>query len=114
MKVLSVSSSVRTLGSRPDESSASVTILRSVPDWTWRGETLTAISHGSSGRSRFQALTWRHASPATHSPIGTMSPVSSAIGMKSSGRTRPRVGSIQRISASVPMKRPRCKSMMGW
>ena len=67
-----------------------------------------------SGRSRFQALTWRHASPATHSPIGTMSPVSSAIGMKSSGRTRPRVGSIQRISASVPMKCPRCKSMMGW
>ncbi|MGA9077113.1 MAG: hypothetical protein WB383_02105 [Acidimicrobiales bacterium] len=74
-----------------------------------------AISHGASlARSRFQALAWRQASPITHSPIGTMSPVSSAIGMNSSGGTIPRAGSIHRMSASTPVYRPSCRSTIGW
>ena len=40
------------------------------------------------------------ASRITHSPIGTISPVSSATGMNSAGEIRPRVGWFQRSSAS--------------
>ena len=46
-----------------------------------------------------------HACRKTQSPMGTMSPVSSAIGMNSEGRTKPRDGCLQRISASQPMTR---------
>jgi hypothetical protein len=42
----------------------------------------------------------------THSPICKMTPLSSAIGMKTSGGMSPRVGCFQRSSASKPMALP--------
>ena len=57
-----------------------------------------------------QRAAWRHASRAPTSPIGTMSPVSSASGMNSPGATRPRVGMLpahQRLDADdAPGRRP--------
>ncbi len=115
MKTVSVSSSVSADGSSPEESRAWLTVSRNVPDLIWSGETLTAISHGAPcNLFRFQALAWRQASSITHSPIGTMSPVRSAVGMNSSGGTMPRTGSFQRINASVPANRPRRRSTIGW
>jgi hypothetical protein len=61
-----------------------------------------------------QVLAWRQASLSAHSPIGTISPVSSAIGMNSTGPTRPRSGWCQRISASNAEKRLVARSNSGW
>ena len=49
-----------------------------------------------------------------HSPSGTISPVSSATGIKLSGATVPRVGECQRIKASAPTIPPDSMFMMGW
>ena len=43
-----------------------------------------------------------------------MSPVRSAIGMKSSGGMNPRSGCDQRTSASTPPTRPAARSTFGW
>jgi hypothetical protein len=45
----------------------------------------------------------RQACRSTHSPKGTISPISSASGMKSAGETKPRSGWRQRSSASKPI-----------
>ena len=50
----------------------------------------------------------------THAPIGTMRPVSSAIGMKSAGGTMPAPGRFQRTSASTPTTRPVATASSGW
>ena len=50
----------------------------------------------------------------TQSPSGTISPLSSAISMNSSGGTIPRTGCCQRTSASSPRVRPVARSTMGW
>ena len=49
---------------------------------------------------------WRQASVSTQRPSGTIRPVASAMRMKSSGETMPRVGCCQRTSASKPMISP--------
>ena len=49
----------------------------------------------------------------TQSPIGTMRPVSSATGMKSSGGIMPRSGWCQRMSASKPVTYSVCISIRG-
>ena len=41
-------------------------------------------------------------------------PVSSAVGMKSKGETRPRVGWRQRINASKPLIRRSGRATIGW
>ena len=51
---------------------------------------------------------------STQPPIGTISPVSSAIGMKSAGEISPRVGWFQRISASNEPMRLFSRSNKGW
>src|SRR3954471_13516881 len=56
----------------------------------------------------------RHASWRTHLPIGTMSPVSSAIGMNSAGETMPWPGRCQRTSASTPTISPLATETSGW
>ena len=56
----------------------------------------------------------RQAASSTHWPKGSMSPVSSAIGMNAAGGTRPRVGWFQRTSASMPVGRPVMVSTRGW
>ena len=45
--------------------------------WTWRGEMLTLTCSGRTPVA-FHAWAWRQAWSRTHSPIGTMRPVSSA------------------------------------
>ena len=67
----------------------------------WTDETLTA-TRTSSGHF----IAWRQASWITQAPIGTISPVSSASGMNSSGATRPRVGMVpadQRLERADPV-----------
>ena len=56
----------------------------------------------------------RQARWSTHSPSGTISPVSSATGMKAAGGTGPRTGWVQRISASSPVTRSPSRSTSGW
>jgi len=56
----------------------------------------------------------RHASRSTHSPMGTISPVSSATGMNSVGVTEPRAAESQRSSASSPETRLALRSTSGW
>ena len=68
----------------------------------------------ASGPTGCNACPRRHASRSTHDPIGTMRPVSSASGMKSSGITRPRVGWFQRTSASNPSISPLARWITGW
>ena len=50
----------------------------------------------------------------THSPSGTISPVSSASGINSSGMTSPRAALSQRIRASKPLCLPVDTSTSGW
>ena len=52
-----------------------------------------------------QALLWAHAARSTHSPSGTINPVSSATGMNSTGPTSPRSGCAHRSRASAPIMR---------
>src|SRR5260221_347480 len=78
-----------------------------------RAERSTEPTPGLSPASS-QARVWRAASYATHSPSWTMRPVSSAIGMKRAGRTRPHSGCIQRTSASAPMIEPERRSTFCW
>ena len=74
-----------------------------------RAETFTATHSRAPGRPlRAPARELAQRLGTTHSPISTMSPVSSAIGMKSSGETMPRLGCAQRISASTPTTSPVC------
>jgi hypothetical protein len=54
------------------------------------------------------------AAPMIQWPIFTMSPDSSAAGMKLSGITVPRCGCIQRISASNPATDWSARRMIGW
>ena len=50
----------------------------------------------------------------THSPISIIRLVSSAIGMKSDGRIKPRSGNSQRTSASAPNTSPVSMLYLGW
>ena len=61
-----------------------------------------------------QRLAWRPASKRTHSPRGRMSPVSSQMGMKSAGFTRPLVGWAQRTRASTPTTSAVASEHFGW
>ena len=56
------------------------------------------------GRDSRQRSTWSSASWSTHSPMGTISPVSSAIDMNSIGSISPSSGCSQRTSASNPSR----------
>jgi len=88
--------------------------VRTSPSWrNWRVDRLTETKPGLRPSS-IQARFWRQASPRTHSPICTMSPVSSASGMKRAGRTRPHSGCIQRSSASEPQMAPVRRSTFCW
>ena len=62
---------------------------------SWVGDRLTA-THTSSGHCAASS----QARLMTHSPSATISPISSATGMNSTGETMPRSGWCQRIRAS--------------
>ena len=61
-----------------------------------------------------QARLCAQAARSTHSPSGTISPVSSATGMNSIGPTSPRSGCAHRSSTSAPVPRPLCARTFGW
>ena len=102
-----ISSSSRP-GSRPVSRKACATVSAR-PGWrNWAADKLTAT------RSPGQAGACAPAVRSTQAPIGTISPVSSADGMKSFGGTRPRSGCRQRSSASTPTVRPLPSCTCGW
>ena len=85
--MLSVISSVSPPGPMPVCSRMVATLSSRWGSWTWAAERFTLIRKPSGRRSRSRhAASWRHASPSTHRPMGTMRPVSSATGTKWSGR----------------------------
>ena len=68
-----------------------------LPRWNCTDDTLIATR-----RSRGQLAASAIASRSTHSPIGTIRPVSSATGMKSAGEIMPSLGMVpaqQRLEA---------------
>ena len=72
------------------------------PAWANSGtERFTAMRRRGK-RPRCHAFACRQASRTTHSPIGTIIRVSSAMGMKLIGSTTPTSGRFQRSSASTP------------
>ena len=67
-----------------------------------RPERLTLNSRPrAAGKRSCHSRTWRQASSITHLPSGTISPVSSARRMNSSGESTPRSGWCHRSNAST-------------
>ena len=91
----SVISSSSRAAEMPAEAIALVTMAGSAGFANWIGDTLTA-TRTFSGHIAASAQAVR----STHSPIASISPHSSATGMKSAGLTAPRVGWFHRNSAS--------------
>ena len=108
----SVISTTRCDGSTPWRPIASASPCAKSGRRSSRGATLKPIV----GRrpSSAQVRHWRQTSSMTQRPISSMSPDASAAGMKSSGETRPRSGSFQRMSASMPETRSAWMSWIGW
>ena len=81
----------------------------------WRGDTLTEIVVVSSTMpSLIQRRSSVSASSNAHAPIVLISPVSSAMGMKSAGGMSVPSSRRHLISASNPLIRPVSISTMGW
>ena len=91
-------------GSTPLRASASATMSTIPGETIWRTETLTATV--IEGSVSCHCANRSHACPRTQAPMGTISPDSSASGMKSSGLTKPRSGCSQRINASALSSAP--------
>ena len=104
ISAFSVISSSRWRGSSPVSRRMSA-IRSSIPGTrNWRRDTLTEI--GKLPRpARSQTRFCVQAVRSTHSPIGSISPLLSASGMKSAGEIMPRSGWCQRISASAADQR---------
>ena len=100
ISTLSVTSSSSRWGARPDQDSASRTMVAMSPAANWAGERFTATL-SSSGHCRAV----RQASRNTQRPISWMRPVDSAIGMNSAGETGLPLASVMRSSASKPLRR---------
>lgn len=79
----------------------------------WTAERLTATTSGSMPRS-IHWRNWASAVRSTHSPIGAIRPVVSAIGMNSAGETAPHWALSQRSSTSAPTIWPLASSICGW
>ncbi|MNT53943.1 hypothetical protein D3C72_1910660 [compost metagenome] len=103
-----ISSSSRWAG-RPDLTRADSTSDTSAPLVNWLADRLTATVSWLSHR-----IASAQASSSVKAPSSWISPVSSAMGMKSCGRIRPLVGCCQRIRASRPTMRTWLTSMIGW
>ena len=103
ISTLSVISSSRRRGSgRCRSSDRAHRVEQSRAARNWRRERLTAIGRPASPRALPGAHLARRPGRSTHSPSGTIRPVSSASGMNSSGGTSPCSGCCQRSSASTP------------
>jgi len=113
MSTLSVISSSSQRGASPEATRASDTWATTSLSWNWMADKFTAMSRFSPDSSS-QARAWRQASFRAQAPMGTISRVSSARGMKLSGITSPSSGCCQRIRASTPTTRPVSRSTWGW
>ena len=108
---LSVTSSTSRCGSRPETASAWVT----VPSRSWatqlagREVDRDGERPGRRPVSRTHCAAWRHAASRTAAPIGTMSPLSSAIARNCAGVSTPNSGCSHRSSASNPTTSARSK-----
>ena len=111
--VLSVSSSSSRCGSIPLAPSSRSIRPGSAGLWKWLAARLTAtLTSGTPARC--QVSSWAITSASTHSPMATMRPVSSAMGMNTPGGTRPMPGRFQRTSASRPTISPETRLTCGW
>ena len=81
---VSVISMCSTDGSSPYASSLRRTTSHRSWRWNWTPDTLTAIGIGGSPALRHSAAC-AQARSSTHSPIGTINPEASAIGMNEAG-----------------------------
>ena len=96
---VSVTSSESAPGGRPLRSSAAATVLTRPGSAIWRGDRFTDVQPGPAAAAT-------QACSITHEPIGTISPDSSATGMKSAGASAAaRPPRRQRSSASWPTLR---------
>jgi hypothetical protein len=103
------------LGGRPVASSAWSTAVPTRPAASCLAEMFTHMTKPSRiSPSLSQVAVCAHASRNTKSPSGRISPVASAIGMKSLGGTLPRDFDSQRRSASTPTTRRLSTSISGW
>ena len=109
----SVSSSSRREGSRPESASAWVTLFNRSPRRNCTAERLTAMV-SSGNPACCQRTAWAQASRSTHSPMGTMSPLSSAVAMKRPGGSSSSGLRCQRTKASTPTTWPLARSICGW
>src|SRR5690606_16119891 len=100
IKMLSVTSSSSHLGASPVAFKICCTVATKWGCFNWMVEMLTHTLNGGCPAS-CQSLSCRHAVSSTHLPMCTISPLSSEIGMKLSGGTKPSVGLSQRINASM-------------
>ena len=115
MKKLSVISSTRHCGGSPLSSRAAATsaIIRSCSSWRLETFTLT-VKPDESPILLTHSAAWVQARASTHRPICRIRPDSSAMGMNSSGGTRPRSGCCQRTRASTPTVWPVSMATTGW
>ena len=112
--MLSVTSSHSCWAGTSLRTNASLTIDGKFGSLSWRGDTLTDIvADGSQTPSSIQRRSCVRASSSAHAPIGTMVPVSSAIGMNSIGETTEPSACCQRIKASKPITSPLTRSRIG-
>ena len=86
--------------------------LSIMPRVSWGPDRFTTTRIEASP-ARCHSRFWAHALRITHSPIGTISPFSSAKGMNSDGRRRPSSGCRQRTSASAATGSPLAVSTIG-
>ena len=112
MALVSVTSSCSALHGRPVRASVRMTIGSNASVSSWRGERLTETRNP--GIASAQRLASVHAIARTRSPRASISPVSSATAMKTSGATLPALGWVQRASASTPMIAPSPSDTIGW
>ena len=84
-----------------------------LPCRNWWADRLTPTWNGGNPSAR-HAAAWRQAGFSTHSPIGTIIAVSSAMAMNSSGDTGPNSALVQRSKASQPIMRRLARSTLGW
>jgi hypothetical protein len=107
----SVISTITAAGSSPAASTCCLT-LSAKRGWRNCRSDALKVSAMSRPCSR-QPLASAHAASTTQSPIGSISPVYSATGRKSSGGISPRSRSWQRISASAAATRPSSSEKIG-
>src|SRR5471032_3345841 len=108
MSTVSVTSMFSGEGGNPDSCMTAATRSANESSRNCTGDTFTATTTGS--RQRAASAQERR---STHSPSGRIRPVRSAMGTKVVGGNSPRVGCVQRTSASRPVTSPLARLTIG-